>query len=147
MKSIRRMALFGALVAMGAGAPSGTSTAQGALFTLRICNSSSVTAGVAIAARLDPRNRTLAGWGIVEPGDCIEAGTALKGWIYHYAEEVTQRGRKAVWAGNEIRLCVEYPGPFRRQLSDGYECNQRELKGFGASFVAENIGTYTLNLN
>ena len=147
MKSICRVALLGALIATGAGAPAGTSIAQGPNFTLRICNSSNVTAGVAIAARLQPDAWTLAGWGIIEPGNCIEAGTALKGWIYHYAEEVTQSSRKLVWAGSEIRLCVEYPGPFRRQITDGYECNQNELKGFGASFVAPNIGTYTLNLN
>jgi uncharacterized membrane protein len=147
MKSAKGIASLGLLALVASVVPTSVGTAQSPYFTLRICNSSQVRAGMAVAYRVEQESWLVAGWLLVDPGDCLTAGNALKGWIYHYGEENSTRSQKAVWRGDAVQLCVEYPGPFRRQVVEGYQCTENELKSFGSTFVGENVGTYTLNLN
>jgi hypothetical protein len=117
--------------------------AVGPTFRLRVCNTSALSAAVAVNARLDPDNPndwTLAGWWVLEPQQCANLVDALWGWFYLYAEEKGRGGGGTVWPGlsqkrdDDLTFCVEYPGPFQRlRRGASVTCDESLLKLFWAS--------------
>lgn len=125
----------------------GPSTASSQTFLFRVCNESNVTAAVAISTHVDVDDQRYAvqGWWAVEPGDCDNIGHFPKGYIYYYAEQ-RNSGRR-YWGGDDLMLCVRYPGPWRRINGPGYSCRSDEkLKGFVQNFIEPDTGTFTWRL-
>jgi uncharacterized membrane protein len=86
------------------------------------------------------------GWWSVNAGSCEWLGYYPKGWFYYYAEE--RNTQRIIWEGNDIKLCIRHPGPWERINTTGYNCRSDEaLHAFGAEFVGDDAGTFTLTLN
>ena len=126
----------------------GAADARAQTFQFRVCNQSNVTASVALSYHVTPADSrfVVKGWWSVGAGSCEWLGYFPKGWFYYYAEE---RGtQRLVWEGNDIKLCVRHPGPWERINNSGYNCRSDEtLHAFGAEFVGDDAGTFTLTLN
>lgn len=88
-------------------------------FRLHVCNHSYRYADVAVHS-MQFNAWIVSGWYRVNPGQCITVGTFQKanlGIADLYARDTSGT---IVWDGyaypnpNEMRLCLDYPGPFRR---------------------------------
>jgi serine/threonine protein kinase/uncharacterized membrane protein len=116
---------------------------RAAVFSFTVCNKSSKRASVAISHYSTEVGAWLVeGWSTVEVGDCRNIGTFKKGQFYFYAKCYSG---SCYWGGNDIKLCVELPGPFKRINKTGYTCQSREqLAGFRSREVDGDF-TWTLN--
>jgi uncharacterized protein DUF1036 len=116
-----------------------TSDSRG-YFTFRICNRSNVVIALAVSHHASPSDAgfIVEGWWIIEPSQC---GTQRypKGWFYFYCE---QRG-----SGTDLKLCVQYPGPFTRRNTTGFTCEEKLLKGFRSVLIKPDQNEYTFTLN
>ena len=137
-----------ALVFAVAGLFVGSAGAQAQTFSFVVCNHSSVEASVATASHVSPTNGdfVVQGWWNVAAGACSTIGTFPQGTFYYYAEQTNTQD--VVWKGNDVQVCVAYPGPFSRVNTANYTCKSNEqLRSFTLSTIGSNIGTFTWNLN
>jgi uncharacterized membrane protein len=126
----------------------GSVMARAQTFNFQVCNQSAVSASVAIAALTAPgaSQWQVEGWWVVPAGNCQTLGTFPDGWFYFYAEETGASGNQ--WAGTDVQLCVQYPGPFSRVDPANYSCQTNEvLRGFTGEQIPSNEGSFTWNLN
>jgi uncharacterized membrane protein len=124
----------------------GSANVQAQTFSLKVCNTSKVSASVAISSLVavgDSRFE-VQGWWTVASGNCETLGNFPQGWFYIYAEE-TNNGQE-VWEG-DFPLCVEFPGPFDRINAAGFTCTADNLKQFTSEQVPSTTGTFTYTLN
>ena len=85
----------------------------------------------------------LRGWWSIPPKDCVNLQRVPKGWVYDYSD-----GQGTQWNGKDVNLCVVYPGPFERILTQSDTCQQEYLKGFtGTEIKDPQMQTYTITLN
>jgi uncharacterized membrane protein len=125
----------------------GAADAQTQSFRFRVCNQSNVTSSVAILSRVSTGDNrfVVKGWWTVGAGDCEWIGYFPQGWVYFYAEQ--RNSGRIYWGGNDVSICIRYPGPWERINSTGYNCRSDEaLKGFIGDFISSNTGTYTWTL-
>lgn len=128
----------------------GSVAARAQTFNLQVCNKSTVSASVAVAALTSPgaSQFLIEGWWTVPAGNCQTVGSFPTGSFYYYAEETGNSGYQ--WNGTAGNLCVQYPGPFARVDSgnSSYNCQSNEvLRGFISEMVPSNENTLTWNLN
>ena len=135
--------LFFALAGLCAGAVS----AQAQVFNLQVCNHTNVSASVAVSglSAVGSSQFVVEGWWTVPSGSCESIGNFPQGWFYLYAEQTNTA--QIVWSGNDLNLCIQYPGPFERINTSGFTCPANELKGFTAVLIPSTTGTFTWNLN
>jgi uncharacterized membrane protein len=141
-----RSALAVVLFAL-AGLCGGTAGAQAQMFNFQVCNQTSYSASVAVSnlTAAGSSQFVVAGWWTVGPGTCSTIGTFPQGWVYYYAE-VT--GNSSIgWAGTDLQLCVQYPGPFSRVNLPGFTCAGDDLKSFSADLIDSSTSTFTWTLN
>ena len=133
--------LFFAFVALCIGSADG----HAQTFSLKVCNTSKVSASVAISNLMGVGDKRfeVQGWWTVASGDCETLGNFPQGWFYIYAEQ-TNTGQE-VWEG-DFPLCVEFPGPFDRINSASFTCKSDELKLFTAEEIPSTTGTFTYTL-
>ena len=124
----------------------GSADGQAQTFSLKVCNTSKVSASVAISnlVGVGDKRFEVQGWWTVASGDCDTLGNFPQGWFYIYAEQ-TNTGQE-VWEG-DFPLCVQFPGPFDRINSAGVTCSSDELKLFTAEEIPSTTGTFTYTLN
>ena len=73
-------------------------------------------------------------------------GSFPRGWAYYYAEQ--DDPGTGFWGADDVGLCVAYPGPFERILTQNYNCaNNEVVQGFKGVFIEPNTGSMTVNLN
>jgi uncharacterized membrane protein len=142
---VRNLSLAGVLCALGI-ATAGPTYAQTNVFVLRTCNSTGEPVNVSVASRVSPTDArwVVRGWWIVPPGECGNLARLPKGWIYLYA---MSEGKE--WAGKDVGLCVEIPGPFERIVDENRkeECAEDLYKGYlGVQVVRPDIGVITWTL-
>lgn len=115
-------------------------------FNFKVCNTSNVSASVAVSnlSAVGSSTFEVQGWWTVPAGNCNTIGTFPQGWFYVYAEQ-TNSG-DIVWDG-DFALCVEFPGPFDRLNKAGYSCSGDELKQFTAEQIPSTTGTFTWTLH
>jgi uncharacterized membrane protein len=132
--------LFGSLATLSVGI--GEAWSQTAL--LRVCNQSSITASVAVTARLGPGDSRwlIKGWWTIHPGSCSNTTYVPWGWFYVYAQSYA--GGDTEWRGDDKRFCVHYPGPFERLISPSYTCGPDRLKSFSGFYAESEMFTWTL---
>jgi len=128
----------------------GSVAARAQTFNFQVCNKSTVSASVAVAALTSPgaSQFLIEGWWTVPAGNCQTIGSFPTGSFYYYAEETGNSGYQ--WNGTAGNLCVQYPGPFARVDSgnSSYNCQSSEvLRGFISEMVPSNENTLTWNLN
>ena len=127
-------------------APSWTPTYVSKTFQLKVCNQSGYKVSVALSGHRDPDETTwrVEGWWTVNARDCQNiTSNYLKGRIYLFAK--TYGSDRTVWSGRDVRLCVEFPGPFDRANYDGYKCRRNEkLESFVSFIVDKDTFTWTL---
>jgi len=127
--------------------PPATACDSRGCFTFRICNRSNVVIALAVSHRASPSDEgfIVEGWWIVEPSQC---GTRRypKGWFYFYGEQ-RDSGGKRYWGGTDLKLCVQYPGPFTRRNTTGFTCEEKLLKGFRSVLIKPDQNEYTFTLN
>jgi hypothetical protein len=115
-------------------------------FQLKVCNQTGYKVSVALSGHRNPDATTwrVEGWWTVNGRDCQNiTSNYLKGRIYLFAK--TYGSDKTVWGGKDVRLCVEFPGPFDRANYDGYKCHRNEKLMSFVSFIAEKDAfTWTL---
>ena len=130
-----------------AGLFTGSADAQAQTFNFQVCNRHNVPASVAIShlVAVGDSRFEVEGWWTVGAGNCVLTGNFPQGWFYFYAEQ-TNTGQ-VVWSGNDLMLCVQFPGPFERINTPGYSCDSDELKGFTGELIPSTTGTFTWNLN
>jgi uncharacterized membrane protein len=123
----------------------GSAEGQAQTFSLKVCNTSKVSASVAISnlVAVGDKRFEVQGWWTVASGDCDTLGTFPQGWFYIYAEQ-TNTGQE-VWEG-DFPLCVEFPGPFDRVNTAGTTCTADNLKQFTSELVPSTTGTFTYTL-
>jgi Protein of unknown function (DUF1036) len=115
-------------------------------FQLKVCNKTSYKVSVALSGHRNPDSVTwrVEGWWTVNASDCQNiTSNYLRGRIYLFAK--TYGSDKTVWGGKDVRLCVEFPGPFDRANYEGYKCRSNEKLMSFVSFVAEK-DTFTWTL-
>jgi len=81
------------------------------------------------------------GWKNINGNSCMDFDLPSAGWFYYYAED----DAGGTWGADDIKICVEHPGPFRRVNVDGYTCDGDELKGFRGVDPGDNA-SYTVNI-
>jgi uncharacterized membrane protein len=120
--------------------------AEAQSFDYVFCNRTGLTAYIAIVVRLgisDTRFEAR-GWYAAPPRQCINTGNYPSGYAYYYAED----GQNGFWGSDHVTLCVQYPGPFQRVLTNNYTCRSNErLRGFTEVRAEPDIATMTINLN
>lgn len=82
------------------------------------------------------------GWKNIDAHSCMDFDLARDGKVYYYAED----DGDGFWGGDELKLCVEHPGPFRRVNSSSFTCDGSELKSFD-SIDPGSDASRTVNLN
>ena len=118
-----------------------------AYFNFEVCNHSRWQTRVAVMGRKNPLTAdwTVEGWFPIEPNACGIVGKYARGRIYSVALVRNRPGVKT--SGKDIKLCVEFPGPFHRLHTAQYKCRRNErLESFGLIDVGQ-AGKFTLNLN
>jgi len=128
----------------------GSVAARAQTFNFQVCNKSTVSASVAVAALTAPgaSQFQIEGWWTVPAGNCQTIGSFPTGSFYYYAEETGNSGYE--WNGTAGSLCVQYPGPFARVDSgnSSYNCQSNEvLRGFSSEVLPSNENTFTWSLN
>jgi uncharacterized membrane protein len=94
-------------------------------FDFEVCNKSGALVSVAVMGRPDPDSPfTVVGYNNVAAGACDSIGKYAKGTFFASAFVYgnTNRG----WWRNDIKLCVAFPGPFRRVNTSDYVCRGNE---------------------
>ena len=120
---------------------------SGQTFQFQVCNTSSISASVAITnlVAVGDSRFEVQGWWTVPAGTCQIIGTYPTGWFYFYAEQTGNS--QNVWQGTDAQLCVQHPGPFDRINLSGYNCQSNEtLVGFTGENMAADTGTFTWTL-
>jgi len=125
----------------------GAAKAQGGYFAFRVCNTSGLTAYIAILNRTAPGNPVWRRWGwlTIHQG-CTDLGSYPQGWFYFMAEAAGG----VVWKGPNYGkpVCVVYPGPFDRPVTGDYLCSgDEQLRYFNEVFIDSNIAVYSADLN
>jgi uncharacterized membrane protein len=111
--------------------------------TFRVCNTTSYRIAIAASGRRNPASGdySIEGWWDIAPGACGALGRFAKGSVYAVARV---RGDSMGWRGSDIKLCVEFPGPFDRVAHAYYSCRANErLESFRKFSVIENF-TWTV---
>ena len=130
--------------------------AQSRTFDYVFCNQSNLNVFVAVVAQLSATDQRfkVQGWWTIPAGTCGNIGAFPWGWTYYYAEEedLPERrgdpGSTVHWGGDDVEICVTYPGPFERILSESYACGANEaIQGFKGVFVKPDTGSITVTLN
>jgi uncharacterized membrane protein len=112
----------------------GTGQAWSQTVLVTVCNDSSVPAYVAVVGRPSPGDNRLfiSGWYTVESGGCTNTRYVAAGSFYLFAESPPLNNESPPlvlqWAGNDLTVCVDYPGPFNRLLAG--TCAADNRKGF-----------------
>lgn len=113
-------------------------------FALEICNRSTYDASVAIAGRRVPGSSdwTVEGWWPVSAGACGKLGRFALGKFYVTAKV---RNEPKGWFGTDTRQCVEFPGPFSRNVSASTSCpSEGRMFGFLSVDVGQNNYTWSI---
>src|SRR5262249_51402500 len=114
-------------------------------FAFEVCNNSRERASVAIMGRADPgASFVVEGWYNVSAGSCQGLGRYARGTFYAMAFVYgsTTRG----WWQEDIKVCVELPGPFNRAATDRYTWHGEEkLVPFRKFNVTDAKVTWPLN--
>jgi uncharacterized membrane protein len=146
-----RMARLGVsfLFFMLVGLCAGSVGAEAQTFNFQVCNQSGVSASVAVSGltAVGSNQWNVEGWWTVPTGSCQVLGSfPISSEFYYYAEQTGASQNQ--WSGNALNLCVQYPGPFDRINSAGYNCQSSEaLREFNAASIPSNEGTFTWTLN
>jgi uncharacterized membrane protein len=113
-------------------------------FTFEVCNKSYTWAAVAVSGIEIPQSGAwvVQGWWRVGPGQCEEIGKFVRGAFYAVAEQVNNS--RSGWKGNDLRLCVEHPGPFKRINRGGEQCSSDDLQSFRKFVVTEDRQRWNL---
>jgi uncharacterized membrane protein len=114
-------------------------------FSFEVCNRSSDQASVAIAARRVPASSdwTVEGWWQISPGACTKLGRFAKGKLYVVAKV---RDDPRGWFGTDTKQCVQFPGPFARNVSSDSGCTPDEkIMGFQGSDVTNDSYTWSIS--
>jgi uncharacterized membrane protein len=116
-------------------------------FVYRVCNQSAEVAFVTLVMLTAPgsSNLILRGWWAMEVGECAGLAVVPRPGLFFYAETAITNGKQVVWRGDDVELCVDYPGPFER-VPGGDTCGPERMKGFKKILVPSEIGTLTTNL-
>lgn len=118
-----------------------------AYFNFEVCNRSRWQTRVAVMGRKNPLTAdwTVEGWFPIEPNACGIIGRYARSKIYSVALVRNKPGMKT--SGKDIKLCVEFPGPFHRLNTPKYKCRPNErLESFELIDVGQ-ASKFTLNLN
>jgi uncharacterized membrane protein len=112
-------------------------------FSFQVCNQSDRWAAVAIMGREAPDSNQwiVQGWWQVAPYQCSNIGRYVRGAFYAMAEHLNAPGR---WTNNNIMLCVEHPGPFRRINTPNSACLPNDLVPFRGFQVTQATETWNL---
>lgn len=116
---------------------------RAALFDFRVCNRTDYAAATAIIARKElGASWSAIGWHAVSANSCINVGKYVKGKVYVLAKVNNEpRG----WTGNDVKQCVEFPGPFNRVISKDYVCpSTGRVLGFFEATVSEQSYTWDI---
>jgi uncharacterized membrane protein len=122
--------------------------ARSQTFDYIFCNKTNIKVFVAVATLVSPRDSRfkVQGWWTVQPNACGNIGSFPRGWAYYYAEQ--DDPGTGFWGADDVGLCVTYPGPFERILTQNYTCGNNEVvQGFKGVFIEPNTGSMTVNLN
>jgi uncharacterized membrane protein len=133
------------LAALGMAAMAAPAQAAG-MVTLHACNHTKKT--VVVAASYMPigshdtwRNK---GWTPVQAGSCKDIFTTANHTFYARAE---MKGDSEQYWGNDIKQCVEYPGPYDfNTASEDTTCPEGEPAEF-TTFHSDGRAVYVWNLN
>lgn len=114
------------------------------IFTFQVCNYSSNWAAVAISGIETPGSNLwmVQGWWTVSPGRCQDIGKFARGLFYAMAEGYGNPN--LVWKADDLKLCVERPGPFKRVNRGGQVCGADSLRSFKSFHVVSSRQTWTL---
>jgi hypothetical protein len=111
----------------------GTGQAWSQTVRVTVCNDSSIPAWVAVVGRPSPADNRLfiSGWYSVESGGCTDTQYVAAGFFYLYAESSPLNKESPplviVWPGNDLTVCVDYPGPFNRLLTGNCAANNQKI--------------------
>ena len=122
--------------------------ARSQTFDYVFCNKTNIKVFVAVATLVSPRDSRfkVQGWWTIQPNQCGNVGSFPRGWAYYYAEQ--DDPGTGFWGADDVGLCVTYPGPFERILTQNYTCGNNEVvQGFKGVFIEPNTGSMTVNLN
>ena len=122
--------------------------ARSQTFDYVFCNKTKIKVFVAVATLVSPRDSRfkVAGWWTIPANQCGNIGSFPRGWTYYYAEQ--DDPGTGFWGADDVGLCVAYPGPFERILTQNYNCaNNEVVQGFKGVFIEPNTGSMTVNLN
>lgn len=122
--------------------------ARSQTFDYIFCNKTNIKVFVAVAALVSPRDSRfkVKGWWTIPANQCGNIGSFPRGWTYYYAEQ--EDPGTGFWGADDVGLCVAYPGPFERTLTQNYTCGSNEaVQGFKGVFIEPNTGSMTVNLN
>lgn len=116
---------------------------NGQYINVNFCNHTSGKVYLALSYLKAPGSKDwiVEGWKNINGNSCMDFDLPNSGWFYYYAEDDTD----GFWGADDIKICVEHPGPFRRVNVDGYTCAGSELKGFRGIDPGNNA-TYTVNI-
>jgi uncharacterized membrane protein len=138
--------MLAAATAILAVAPVSTASARqnaGQYINVNICNLTSAKIFVALSYLKEPGSSDwiVEGWKNIGGNSCQDYDLPRTGWFYYYAEDEGD----GYWGADDIQLCVEHPGPFRRVNRKDYTCAGSELKGF-RGVDPSNSSSYTVNI-
>lgn len=145
----RRLGRLGAVAGIAATAVApvsmapGSAVAQSGYYKVEYCNKTSGKIFLAVSYVETPGSKDwiVEGWKNLQPGACLTMTYAAGNYYYYYAEDEGD----GYWGSDEFKLCVSYPGPFRRINTASYSCDDDELKGFverdpgSKSSITENL--------
>ena len=116
---------------------------SGRYISVNFCNLTSGKIYLSLSYLKEPGSRDwiVEGWKNISGNSCKAFDLPRSGWFYYYAEDDTD----GFWGGDDIKICVEHPSPFRRVNVDGYTCPGSELKTFRGVDPGDN-STYTVNI-
>jgi uncharacterized membrane protein len=111
-------------------------------FTFQVCNRRSRWAAVAIMGRETPDDNQwiVRGWWRIAPDQCGDIGRYVRGPFF-MAEQV---GATAQWSDNDIMLCVDHRGDFRRINSPTYRCRVNDMIPFKRFQITQATETWDL---
>ena len=114
------------------------------IFNLEICNRTNYSVSTSVIGRKDPSNTDWAikGWHNISANACVQVGRFAKGKIYTMAK---MYGDARGWFGNDTKQCVEFPGPFDRNIAQDFACPPT---GKTVGFFGVNVSdaNYTWNI-
>lgn len=120
-------------IALAASAPAPVAAARqnsnfGQYIGVEICNKTSGKVFVALSYLESPTSTgfVVEGWKTIGAYACGNYSVPRAGWFYYYIEDEND----GYWGADDLKLCVEHPGPFRRVNAPNFTCDGSELKGF-----------------